>query len=90
MSWNPSGVFISMSVPSRYVQKCAPCVDDAVEEGLALDALAHEPALHVRDGDDERVDPAVADHRLELDEARVLGRPWPSWSLIAGLRSVDG
>ena len=26
-------------------------VDDAVEERLALDALAHQPALHVRDGD---------------------------------------
>ena len=48
--------------------------DDAVEERLALDALAHEPALHVRDGDDDRVDPAVADHLLELDETRVLGR----------------
>ena len=47
-------------------------VDDAVEERLALDALAHEPALHVRDGDDDRVDLAVADHLLELDEARVL------------------
>ena len=48
--------------------------DDAVEEGLALDALAHEPALHVGEGDDDRVDAAVADHRLQLGEARMLGR----------------
>ena len=47
--------------------------DDAVEERLALDALAHEPALHVRDGHHERVDRAVADHPLELEESRVLG-----------------
>ena len=46
-------------------------VDDAVEERLRLDALAHEPALHVRDRDDERVDRAVADHALELFEAWV-------------------
>ena len=46
--------------------------DDAVEERLALDALAHEPALHVGDGDDQGVDLAVADHLLELDEAGVL------------------
>ena len=46
--------------------------DDAVEEGLALDALAHQPALHVGDGDHERVDLAVADHLLEFDEPRVL------------------
>ena len=45
---------------------------DAVEEGLALDALAHQPALHVRDGHDDRVDLAVADHLLEFDEAGVL------------------
>ena len=38
-----------------------------------MDALAHEPALHVREGDHERVDPAVADHLLQLEEARVLG-----------------
>ena len=50
--------------------------DDAVEECLALDALAHEPALHVRDGDDQGVDLAVADHRLEFDEAGML-RGWP-------------
>ena len=48
--------------------------DHAVEERLAMDALAHEPALHVGEGDDDRVDPAVADHALELGEARVLGR----------------
>lgn len=43
-------------------------VDHAVEEGLGLDALAHEPALHVRDGHDQGVDAAVSDHRLELVE----------------------
>ena len=47
-------------------------VDDAVEERLGLDALAHQPALHVGDGHDQRVDPPVADHRLELVEAGVL------------------
>ena len=46
--------------------------DDAVEERLALDALAHEPALHVRDGDDQGVDLAVADPLLEFDEAGML------------------
>ena len=63
--------------------------DHAVEERLALDALAHQPALHVRDGDDDRVDLAVADHLLELEEARMLRawrRPW-SWSLMVGLAS---
>ena len=48
--------------------------DHAVEEGLTVDALAHEPALHVGEGDHDRVDPAVTDHRLELGETRVLGR----------------
>ena len=47
-------------------------VDDAVEERLGLDALAHEPALHVGDRDDDRVDPALADPALELGQARVL------------------
>ncbi len=47
-------------------------VDDAVEERLGLDALAHEPTLHVRDGHDQRVDPTVADHRLQLFEPGVL------------------
>ena len=45
-------------------------VDDPVEERLGLDALAHEPALHVGDGDDERVDLAV--------------RTWPSSSSSRG------
>ena len=48
--------------------------DDPVEERLALDPLAHEPALHVGDGPDDRVDPPVADHALELRQAWVLGR----------------
>ena len=47
--------------------------DDAVEERLAVDALAHEPALHVGDRDDQGVDPAVADHRLQLLEPRMVG-----------------
>ena len=47
--------------------------DDPVEERLALDALADQPALHVRDGDDDRVDLAVADHLLQLEEALMLG-----------------
>ena len=46
-------------------------IDDAVEKGLGLDAFAHQPALHVREGHDERVDPAVADHGLELFETRM-------------------
>ena len=62
-----------MSVPSRYVQKCAPWAMTPSRNASALDALAHEPALHVGDGDDDRVDPPVADHGLELGEARVLG-----------------
>ena len=48
-------------------------VDDAVEERLRLDALAHEAPLHVRDRHDQRVDPAVPDHGLELLEHRVPG-----------------
>ena len=74
-----------MSVPSRYVQKWAPWSIDAVEERLGLDALAHEPALHVGDGDDERVDPAVADHRLELGQPGVVRRlvlAHPNLSLV--------
>ena len=86
MSSKPSGVFISMSVPSRYVQKWAPWLDDAVEERLALDALAHEPALHVRERHHDRVDPAVPDHLLELDEPRVLGRV----IVVAHRALVDG
>ena len=46
--------------------------DDAVQERLALDALAHQPALHVGDGDHDGVDPAVANHRLQLGQAGVL------------------
>ncbi len=48
--------------------------DDAIEERLALDALAHEPALHVGDGHHDRVDPPIADHALELGQAWVLRR----------------
>ena len=51
-----------------------PVADDAVEERLALDALAHEPTLHVGDRDHDRVDPTVADHRLQLQETGVTGR----------------
>ena len=47
-------------------------VDDPAQEGLGLDALAHEPALHVGERDDQRVDLPVADHRLELFESGVL------------------
>ena len=47
-------------------------VDDAVQERLALDALAHEPALHVRDRHDDRVDPAVTDPALERGQLLVL------------------
>ena len=43
-------------------------IDDAVEERLGLDALAHQPALHVGDRHDQGVDPPVADHGLELLE----------------------
>ena len=35
-------------------------VDEAVEERRRARALAHETALHVREGDDERVDLAAA------------------------------
>ena len=38
-----------------------------------MDALAHEPALHVGERDHDRVDPPVADHRLEFGETGVLG-----------------
>ena len=48
-------------------------VDDAVEERLGLDALAHEAALHVGDRHDQRVDPTVRDHRPQLGQARVDG-----------------
>ena len=47
-------------------------VDHAVQECLALDALAHEPALHVRDRHDDRVDLALANPALELEEPKVL------------------
>ena len=43
-------------------------VDHPGEERLGLDPLAHEPALHVGDRDDQGVDPAVADHPLQLLE----------------------
>src|SRR5690349_17194041 len=46
-------------------------VDDTVEEGARGDALAHEPALHVRECDDERVHAAVVDARAELFESRM-------------------
>ena len=46
-------------------------VDDPVEEGLRLDALAHQPALHVGDRDDDRVDLTVANEALELRQAGV-------------------
>ena len=49
-----------------------PVVDDAVEERLALDTLAHEPALHVGEGDDDRVDAPVANQLLQLGQPRVL------------------
>ena len=48
-----------------------------------MDAFAHEPALHVGEGDDDGVDPTVADHRLELGQTRVLGG-------VAGGRVVVG
>jgi hypothetical protein len=51
-----------------------PVADDPIEERLALDALAHEPALHVREGHDDRVDLAGPNHVLELCQAWVLGR----------------
>jgi len=35
--------------------------------------LPMSPALHVRDGHDQRVDPAVPDHPFEILESRVLG-----------------
>ena len=50
-----------------------PVIDGAVQEGLALDPLAHQPALHVGERHDERVDLPVADHPLELLEAGMLG-----------------
>ena len=81
----PSGVFISMSVPSRYVQKWAPWRDDPVEEGPALDALAHEPALHVGEGDHDRVDPTVANHRLESSRRGwCAGRTWVAVVAVHG------
>ena len=66
-------------------------VDDAVQERLALDALAHEPALHVGDRDDDRVDPALADPALELGEPRVLARRRARAlaSLMAGPPAAD-
>ena len=47
-------------------------VDHALHERLGLDPLAHEAALHVCEGHDQRVDAPVADHRLELLLSRVL------------------
>ena len=55
-----------------------PVVDDAVEERLALDALAHEPALHVGEGDDDRVDAPVAD-QLPSSASRGCFSTCPSW-----------
>jgi hypothetical protein len=43
-------------------------VHDAVEESLPLDALAHQAALHVRQGDDDRIDSPVTDHLAQLFE----------------------
>ena len=40
--------------------------DFALEEELPLDALAHEAALHVGEGDDDRVDRAALDLGSQL------------------------
>ena len=56
-------------------------VDHALEEGLGLDPFAHEAALHVGQGDDDRVDPAIADHPAQLLE--------PLGTLVAGATAGD-
>ena len=71
------------------MQKWAPWAIDAVEEGLALDALAHEPALHVGDRHD---DACRSGRRGPSPRARRGGgaSPWRrgrSVSLMVGLRS---
>src|SRR5258707_15462150 len=66
-----------------------------VHEVIGVDALAHEPALHVGEGDDDRVDAAGVDLTLELFLAQhrlttasghlVLGQQLPtSWSRNSG------
>ena len=41
-------------------------VDVVFDEELPVQALAHEPALHVGEGDDHRVDRAVLDRRRQF------------------------
>ncbi len=41
-------------------------VDVVLDEELPVEALAHEPALHVGEGDDHRVDRAVLDRRRQF------------------------
>ena len=50
-------------------------VDDLVEEVLGVDALAEQPALHVGEGDDDRVDRTDLDLGAQLaqfEHARIL------------------
>ncbi len=45
-------------------------IDDAAQERIGLNALAHKAALHVGQGDDDRVDATVADQLPQLLELR--------------------
>ena len=46
-----------------------PVIDDPLPEGLGLDPLPQEAALHVREGDDHGVHAAVLDELSQLLEA---------------------
>ena len=46
---------------------------DLLDEELAVEPLSHEPALHVGERDDDRVDRAVLDLGLQLVEAQHAG-----------------
>ena len=50
-------------------------LDDVVEEVLRLDALAEQPALHVGEGGDDRVDRAVLDLLAQVVERQHAGGP---------------
>ena len=48
---------------------------DLLDEELAVEPLAHQPALHVGEGDDDRVDRARLHVGLQLVEAKHGGDP---------------
>ena len=57
---------------------------DLLDEELAVEPLSHQPALHVGEGDDDRVDRARLHVGLQLVEAKHEGDP-----NVRAVRHVD-